>query len=659
MSLHALTTQKPDPVASKELALITLTRIYTLLQPFPTLVREFATPTLPAFATGCLQLIRSSGSGKVPMSAAETATRALAALIPLYPTTLRPFAAQIRTAIAAFIAPTSSDDIVVPLSLRRSSRQLLILLHYTAAKNSNSDEWLKALNSLIREAHQTADQVFRAVREARDPGSSYEPGQVSFEGEPSGGGNGENPEDLPAWSGLQSGSERLCGLVETIMEFFHCSSKLPVAVPIGVISGLVSRISVILAPSPSDVAQGRDLASFINPNIGRDEREELWSLLPNIHIAALALLSSMVKRMGGNIVPLVPEILEEVMRMFKSNRHIPCVRKTTFIIVRDTLPLVGPSLSKLSVDSLIAVIRVCCQDILESTGHLKPQKKPEEKPVQTGTNGANSRSKMTAIANADLFLKPGVAANSAVQPSKTDRLETAHLDAAETLLTASLSYVPQQHVKKADRALMDRTAILSANKGAMVSSVLQPYVDNSGRYFANTVPFLARAYPHDIDMEVLRSNLRTVPHYFGNIFSSTIPGEDDENEDDEDEDEDANNGQAGAADEDEPMSEAAAGDAASNGAKPTSQGGFGQPAVFTERSKPAATDASATPAFQPLTLKRKSNEAEAAAVGTPKRLDTGKAPAAAALEEDSGDESDGSVQLEMVFDVDDESGDEN
>lgn len=358
--------QKPDPVASKEVAIVTLTRIYTLLQPFPTLVREFATPTLPAFATGCLQLIRAAGSGKVPISVVETAVRGLSALIPLYPTTLRPFAAQIRTAITGFIAPTSSDDFVVPLSLRRSARQLLILLHYTAAKNSNSDEWLKTLNSIIREAHVTADQVFRAVREARDPSSSYEPGQVSFEGEPRGGGNGENLEEFPAWSGLQSGSERLTGLLETIMEFFHCSSKLPVVVPIGTISGLVSRISVILAPatssSASDAAHERDLASFINPNIGRDEREELWSLLPNIHTAALQLLSSMVKRMGGNIVPLVPEILEEAMRMFKSNREIPSIRKTTFVLVRDVLPLVGPSLSKLSVDSLIAVIRTCCQD---------------------------------------------------------------------------------------------------------------------------------------------------------------------------------------------------------------------------------------------------------------------------------------------------------
>ncbi|CAK7205542.1 hypothetical protein SEUCBS139899_008319 [Sporothrix eucalyptigena] len=672
--------QKPDPVASKELAVVTLTRIYTLLQAYPTLVREIATPTVPTFATACLQLIKPAAPGqppKAPMNLVETITRALSALIPLYPTTLRPFANQIRTAIRVFVAPTASDELVVPPSLRRSARQLLILLHYTAAKNGNSEEWSKLLNGLIRDAHSTADQVFRAIRESRDPAAGFAPSTpVSSEGEPAGGGDGTD--ELPAWTGLESGAQRLIGIVEIITQIFRRPTKLPVAVPLSVLLGLVSRISVIFAPTSS--AQEKDYASLINPSIGREERDELWSALPSMHVACLDLLTSIVKRLGTNVVPLAPEMLEDAVRMFASDRHISHVRSSTYMFVKSLLPIVGPSLTRITVDSLANVLRSLCQDILEAHGFLQQEKKDESKPAQNGAKGGaggGSAKGKTGVANADLFLKPANAASNGASSQatgaaarKTARLSAAHLRAAETLLTAILSYVPQEHVKKADRTLIDRTAILSANKGAMVSSVLQPYVDQSGRYFSNTIPFLARAYPHDASMEILRSNLRTAPHYFGNIFAATAPGEDDE----DDEIDEAN--AIEDEDEDEPMfdaSEPAAAEAKGTEAA-ASTGGFSLPSVFAERSKPTATAADAEKetevvapaAFEPLTLKRKSDEKEDTSSAVTKRQDTGKTAAApvatvpaADTGDDSGDESDGSVQLEMVFDGDeDDSGDE-
>lgn len=664
---------KPDPYASKELAIVTLTRVYTLLQAYPTLVREIATPTVPTFATACLQLIKPAAPGqppKAPMNIVETATRALFALISLYPTTLRPFAGQIRTAIRGLVAPTSSDGLVVPPSLRRSARQLLILLHYTAAKNGSSDEWSKLLTALLRDAHATADQIFRAIRESRDPGSGFAATTVSFEGEPQGGGDGAD--ELPVWSGLESGAQRLIGILETIAQVFRGPTKLPVAVPLGLVSGLVSRISVVFAPTSG--AQEKDYASLINTSIGREERDELFSVLPSLHAESLELLSSIVKRLGASMVPLAPEILEDAVRMFTSDRHIPRVRKYTYVLIKSILPLVGPSFTRNTVDLIINVVRSSCQDILEASGFLQLEKK-DDKHAQNGTKGGAGGTKgKSAPANADLFLTNGASsAQEAAAARKTSRLSAAHLRAAEHLLAAVLAYVPPQHVKKADRTLLDRTAILSANKGAMVSSVLQPYVDQSGRYFANTIPFLARAYPYDISMEVLRSNLRTAPHYYGNIFAATAPGEDDESDTGDDDQ------AAGDADEDEdePMldgPETREPEVAAAAETTSGTGGFSLPAVFAERSKSTTrssdagngTDAAAPATFEPLTLKRKSDEKEDAPSVATKRLDTGKAaeaPAAPAPAngdaDDSDDESDESVQLEMVFDGDeDESGDE-
>ncbi|CAK7239240.1 MAG: hypothetical protein STHCBS139747_000669 [Sporothrix thermara] len=693
--------QKPDPVASKELAVVTLTRIYTLLQAYPTLVREMATPTVPTFATACLQLIKPTAPGqppKAPLGLVETVTRALSALVPLYPTTLRPFTNQIRMAIRVYIAPTAADALVVPPSLRRSARQLLVLLHYTAAKNGNAEEWAKLVNGLLRDAHATADQVFRAIRESRDPGAGFVPSApVSSEGEPAGGGDGAD--ELPAWTGLESGAQRLGGILEMLSLIFRSPTKLPVAVPLGVLSGLVSRISVVFAPTSS--AQERDLASLINPSIGRDERDALWTVLPGLHAACLELLTSVVKRMGASVVPLAPEMLDDAARMFAADRHIPRVRSSAYVFVKTILPLVGPSLPRTAVDSLVHVLRSCCQDILEAHGFLQREKKEDGKPAQNGARGGGiaggaggsaGKGSKTGMANADLFLRAAGAAGSngaasssapgagSARSSKTARLGAAHLRAAESLLAALLSYVPQEHVKKADRTLLDRTAILSANKSAMVASVLQPYVDQSGRYFANTIPFLARAYPHDVSMEILRSNLRTAPHYFGNIFAATAPGEDDADDDDDEEAEEGVGKDSDAnvdADEDEPMldgAESTVAETAGAGTAGSTSGGFSLPSVFADRSKPTAgasnsaeeAEPAARPAFEPLTLKRKSVEQEDVPPTATKRRDTVKAtpaataaaPAVADSGADSGDESDGSVQLEMVFDGEDDSGDE-
>ncbi|ERT00796.1 hypothetical protein HMPREF1624_02029 [Sporothrix schenckii ATCC 58251] len=671
---------KSDPMASKELAVLALTRIYTLLQAYPTLVREIATPTVPTFATACLQLIKPAAPGqplKAPMNVVETVTRALSALVPLYPTTLRPFAGQIRAAIRSFVAPTASDGVVVPPSLRRSARQLLVVLHYTAAKNGNSDDWSKMLMALLRDAHATADQVFRAIRESRDPGLGFAATTVSFEGEPHGG--GDDVDALPAWTGLASGAQRLLGILETLAQVFREPTKLPVAVPLGLLSGLVSRMSVVFAPTSG--TQEKDYASLINTSIGREERDELFSVLPSLHAASLELLSSIVTRMGASTVPLAPEILEDAVRMFMSDRHIPRVRKNTYVLTKKILPLVGPSFARTTVDLLANVVRSSCQDILEAGGFLQEDKTDDKSKAgqnggAKGGAGGGARGK-SASANADLFLANAAASSqtAAAAARKTSRLSAAHLRAAENLLAAVLAYIPPQHVKKADRTLLDRTAILSANKGAMVASVLQPYVDQSGRYFANTIPFLARAYPHDVSMEILRSNLRTAPHYYGNIFAATAPGEDDASDAEEEEDQAMDD----AADP-EPMMdgpESSAPSAPSVVATTEAgagSGGFSLPSVYAERSKPNigslgnagnATEGGAPAAFEPLTLKRKSDEKDDVPSAAAKKVDTGreaKVPAAVApsgvAADDSGDDSDGSVQLEMAFDDDDESGDE-
>ncbi|KAK3990657.1 rRNA processing/ribosome biogenesis-domain-containing protein [Cladorrhinum sp. PSN332] len=479
--------QKNDPLATKELAIIALTKIYMLLQGYQTLIREMATPTLPSFVTACLQLIKPSASGqplKTPASVIETVASSLSKLVVLYPTTLRPFATQTRTALRAYVASTSSDSLVVPPTLRESSRQLFILLSYTAPKNGSSDEWAKFIKAAILDSQATADQIFRGVVESWESTTGYRPQQPRTDGTPTGG--GDSPDEFPSWSGVQAGSERLSGLLDFLASYLDNPTKAPVTVPVGELLDLTSRLTLVTPPSatsPEDSIQ-------TNPAIGRDEKSELWTALPSIHSAVLRLHTSLLRRLSDSALPLATDIIDQTVRVLSPS---PSIRETAYTLFHPLLLLSGPTLPRLTVDSLNPLIQSVCNDILLATGHISPE--------PTSTQPANNKS--TTTGNADAFLSTPTDKQASAFPL----LPTSHVTSAQSLLPFFLSHLPQSHLSPDLRGLLDRTAILSNSKPAMLASCLHPYKDTRGRYYPSILPFLVRQYGKDKDVELLRSNL--------------------------------------------------------------------------------------------------------------------------------------------------------
>ncbi|KAK0621175.1 rRNA processing/ribosome biogenesis-domain-containing protein [Bombardia bombarda] len=489
--------QKPDPLVSKELCVITLTRIYTLLQSYQTLVREMVTPTLPSFVTACLQLIKAPASSKplkTPVSFVDTITCALSKIVTLYPTTMRPFNSQIRTAIRSYIAPTSADPLVVPQRLRKSSRHLSILLHYTAAKNGSSDDWVRAISASVKECHATADQVFRAVHESWESTTGYRPqATVRAEADPSGG--SDATDGFPSWAGIGAGAERLVGLLEFLAAYLKAPTKAAVTIPLGELLDLTSRITLVTLPTG-----GKEDSAEMNVAIGREEKAELWSVLPDIHTAVVRLHTTIIHRLQNNALSLSTDLLDQMVRVFNSSHHVASVRENTYTLAREILLLSGPGLGKLTVDSLSSVILGCCQDILRTSGHSEDSAR--EAPVAS-TKGGTKPKESASTGNADAFL-----ANAAdlAAPVSTS-LPKSHRAAAAELLPLFLSHLPQRHLSPDARGLIDRTAILSNNKAAMLASCLHPFKDSRGRYYPSILPFLIRQFPHDQGVEVLRSNL--------------------------------------------------------------------------------------------------------------------------------------------------------
>jgi pre-rRNA-processing protein RIX1 len=489
--------QKRDPIAIKELSVVVLARIYMLTHKYQTLIREVVTPTLPAFTTACLQNLKPVSTSKAavitpPMSFTETVLEAFSMLISLYPTTLRPYISQIRSVVRPYLAPTSSDDVLVPQTLQDSSRRLATRLHIAAAKNGGADEWAKHFGGLIREIHETADQVFRGILENWEPSTGYTRQPVDFGAEPSGGST--STERLPQWVGIQAGSERMTGLLGCLTECLRCATKVAVTIPISTVMDFITRVSLIIPPVP-----GKDKNEYaqMNAAIGREEKDDLWAVFPDIQVATLQLTHAMVRRLGKNFTPLAQETLDQVVRIVDTGYRLPEVRSIAFALTIELLQLNGPTMPKAQVDALQLVSMTCCRDLLGAAGHLKVPKQQ--------TSMAQNGTKSSATQNADAFLK-----SNAEDEYISVALDTEHLSSAKHLLTALFNHLPQQHIVPNLRFRMLRTAILCQLKDAQVASILNPAKDRNGRTAQVILPYLHQQFPHDEAVEILRFNFRPV-----------------------------------------------------------------------------------------------------------------------------------------------------
>lgn len=461
---------------------------------YPTLVREIVTPTLPDFANACLQILKppvSSRVGKAPYSLIETIFEAMSSLVPLHPTTLRQFVGKFKTEIRPFLVPTMSDNVLIPITLQTSSRRLAVRLHMTAAKGGDSTEWTRHVEELIKTMNSTADQVFRAVQETWESTAGYKRQSANVNVEPQGG--GEDLEQLPHWVGVQAGGERIIGLLDFIREFLHCRTRVAVTVPITALVDITSRISAIKPPPPGKVKYDVGM----NPAIGREERDELWTVFPDIQVAAMRMHLALVERLERNYIPLAQESLDQTLRIIQSTYRLPQARTTAFKLVRKILHLCGPTLPKFTVESIGLLIKCCCRDLLGAAGCLPKPK------LQSSSAAPNGQKSKTVSQNADAFL-PGKSQDDMLSIS----LSSEHLGAAEELLPTLFSHLPQQHIPSSLRSQMLKTAILSRNKDAQVASIVRPARDRSGRIPQVILPYLTQQFPQDQNVEVLRFNFR-------------------------------------------------------------------------------------------------------------------------------------------------------
>lgn len=523
---------KPDPPSSKKLCIITLTRIFLLTREYPTLIREITTPSLPAFVQATLQMTKT----RIPSTLLQTILESYNELLPRHPTIFRSYLKQLQPFLARLIAPTPSSKISkeqepefrtgVTSEIIAAARQIYVQIPSCAPKGASSEEWTKSVKKTINDTHKNADKVFRAVledwqsttREAPTTnGHTLDDEVQDLESDSTG---------LPSWSGIFAGSERVIGLLHILKQYLESPTANPVYLNIGIFMDLVTRMLSLTVPALG----GKSFQNTVrlNNQVSKEERENLWLLLPDVHVATIEVLLALVDRSQASTLTLDALLTDQLVWVFGAEKDNTQVRTACYLAITKLLKRSGVALHKSTTDSLVPLVRACCDDLLPSDLDNGPAKQTPGQAKATGSSQPQTTS------NADTFL------NSAKALNDSNAGYLGLKEAANVLLPALLGNIPAQYFSDSLRARLDRTAILTQHKDAMVASVLNPPPSKKfGKPTASILPLMARSFPQDPSVEGILRPRMPVIRLGGQELEIGDEGDDMEVEEDEEDEEDA------------------------------------------------------------------------------------------------------------------------
>tara|TARA_R110002003_G_scaffold48_18_gene4079 strand:+ start:28264 stop:30225 length:1962 start_codon:yes stop_codon:yes gene_type:complete len=452
-------------------------------------------------------------------------------LLPRHPTIFRSYLKQIHPLLARLVAPTPSSKLgteqtpgprlETTAGVIDAAQQLYVQTSCCAPKGATSEDWEKSMKSTISSAHRVADRIFRAVIEDWRPAAKDST-------------NGHTLDDevqdldadsmaLPVWSGIFAGSERLLHLLQLIQHFLAGPTANPVTLNIAIVMDLVTRLLSLTVPGTS--GKSFQNTTKVNNQISKEERGNLWLLLPDVHVAAIEVLLELLQRSGSSTLSLDTLILDQLVWVFAAEKDCLQIRTACYHAVAALLQRSGRAMPKSSVDSLVPLMRACCEELLPSDSAAAL---PTETPGQAKANG-KTPSQVTA--NADSFL------NSSKGTGNLSSSFAGLHEAAYGLLSVLLGNVRALYLSDSLRSRLDRTAILVQHKDAMVASVLNPPPSKKfGKPAASILPLIARSFPATPDVEgMIRPRMPVIRLGRQDIDVD----EDEEDEEEEGEEEDA------------------------------------------------------------------------------------------------------------------------
>lgn len=443
---------KPDPPEVKRLCLLTIARIFLLTRANPSLVREITTPCLPTFISTCLSLIKPSGGQN-----GETNLRVLSPLLlPVlkswyqlmlrFPSTFRPHVPSIRAICLSLLSDASC-----PATIVTSASRLVSRLHFCAPKNAAASEWVQLCNQTIDATHNAADHVFRSVMEdwvssisrtSRLEGKRKTATEISH----------PNPDELglDAWTGVATGCNRIVVLLDLLRRVLTGQHAQSVSLPLGSVMNLCARFTSVTLPTAKFTLRS-------NPEVGRDEREELWLYLPNIHTAVIDLFNALVRTFGQALMPIVRPIALQLWDVFEAEADNRQIRTAFYQFMTELLARRAFGVAKEDYETLNGMLRYCCADLLHEAGV-----------ETTNKHGPQFKSQKST----DLSLAPVQPDTQNIKSEFGSRSKLS--EAAWKLLPVVFTNIPLHLFPRSVRTELDRTAILLNHHEAILASTLNP-----------------------------------------------------------------------------------------------------------------------------------------------------------------------------------------
>ena len=469
---------KPDPVVTKKICILTLTRIFKLSQQNQQIVREVATPALPGFLTACLKVLSNSADSSLSVSTIQ----ALLELLPLHPASFRPFVSQLQGFLLPYLAPTPSYDVggaavrgsTAPAleTLSHNCRMLYVGLTSCAAKDKSNEAWTKLLTEIVGDAHFTCDRNFRAFSEdwshakyLRSHARDHDPGDLELP-----------PQSSPRcriqsskWKGLTAGMEKLEGMLKIQQCFLISSTSSPVTLPLNDVLDLMLRILNIA------------IQNDWNPGIDRIERETLQLLLPYIQSCVADLSTLLLQRLTHSSAGFVFELLEPIFAISETNWWSTLWQEAYAVLLTEVFCHFGPSMPSHLKRLISNELAMICHEALSKLGLESSSTNQSRSLVENALPSGRSHPSSIGI-------RTGSSAKD--QPNK--------------LLHTAILRLPSNYLSSTTRKSIEQVAILKGDKELLLACTLNPFTNaSSSRQNPTLLPFLARAHPGSPEVEAL------------------------------------------------------------------------------------------------------------------------------------------------------------
>lgn len=466
--------KKPEPPTTITLTILTLTRIFMLTWKHQNLIREITTPALPTFVASCIKILEND---RGPTDRLHTILDAFAVLIPRHPTIFRTHETHVRSAllrILSYSPSMPSPSAHYSRYVKGAASRVLVLLHHCAPKQTADEKWNESLITATSDAHTTCNALFRCVVETSNLGPNNRQTSAEF--------NILGPDSTDDREmGVAALSDKLVTTLDLISCHLTSISSGVVRMRIGAVAELITRLA-----SVTDNTSSKYGPTKVNNDIPRDEREAMWSLLPNIHAAALELVNTSVAQLGTASSPVVHSLLQSATAMFQTSSVDSTVRTVAYRTIAHIIAVVGPSMGQDEISDLITVSKACCNDLLLVDLAVSSTK------TAVSSVASNSRH-----LTSDSLLLEASSGHSATNFAKLQ-------GAARDLLPILFSKLNAAHIPRKTRALMEQSAFLARHRNTLVASVMNPHGARSGhKAQASLLPLLAREYSGDAEVEAL------------------------------------------------------------------------------------------------------------------------------------------------------------